>query len=1768
MKFRLAACLRRDLARASVIVSLAMVTSQAVAQTLTWDTTPGTAGVQNGSGTWNLTTNNWIDSGNANQIWQNTGSEIAQFGSTTPASASTVSIANNINLKGINFLALGTATPTAGQQYTLNGATAGTVLNFGNDGLIQLADFSSGGSQFVNFSTNLSLTASNLTVQKSAGTVQQFINFSMAANPNLTGTLTVGSNVYLGVSTSATISALSKVVVQTNGTLTVSGSGTTYAMPMEISGFATGTSNYGAIRINADNVNLSGGITLTGNAGIHTNYSTSSGLGFTGSVISAPITDGGNNFEFHRFALTRGNGTLALSAANTYGGKTVLGRGNSSSYNGGTTILDFSAATAPVQNILYNGLATPGGLDVVGGNTSTTLILTGKAATTNSQSLGALAVSGTRSVIQLNSGTGGQMNLSVGAITRSGSGLLAMVGPASGSISTTQADGFLGPWATYTTATGGTTWAQVVAGKVTADFKGTSFHSTGTALVSDVNAHLGVTTASTGNITQASATTNLGTLSLADTLLERTVPTGTGSTLRLGVTGGVQLTSDARSATLGQSGSFLSAGGATNNTAGQLILTNNSSSATLTIQSGLTNNGTGAVTILVNGVAGSNTILAGPGTFTGGTTIASGGLEVRHATALGSSGTITVIDGGSLRFSGGVSFSRPLTLNGLGTGAATDASLRNFSDNNTLSGLVTLNAPARILSDSGTLTFQAASATTNAISGSFVLTMGGTGDVVVNGRVAIGTLSLTKTGNGMLVLNGDNNFTGAVTISGGVLRATHANALGTGTTLGSTTVNASTALEVAGGVTLAAEPVTLSSTGINNAGGLRNISGTNTITGLITLGATTTRIHSDAGKLVFDTASGGSIQNFSSATTSSRTLIFGGAGDTDVLDPVIRQGTGNFILQKEGNGVLRLATTVANTAINLYAGTLHLDYSASTSPASSLVHNGVSAPSDLTINGGTLLITGKNGQNVGQTFGQLVPTGASTTYGGSSYLTVAQNGATSIDLTFGNISRGFGGILGLTRPTTGTLKTTGGADNQVLISGLGMAYMWILDPTNGDHWAGTTALSAGLRDIVPLSQLTTGGYTASTATTLAGNADIAAGVGTITLAASTTITTLRFAQPQTTLITQSTTGRVLTTSGILVSSTVGAFTQTISTSQLRVPDSASNNDFPIIQNNTAAPLVISSAIINQGGGLATTLSKAGPGTLVLTGANTFSGNIRVYEGTLHLQAGSISASTEFLLGSGEKSAKIILGTGATAYNTTVDWLQVMGTGTDNRIVGGATVISTLTVDNPTTANNFRTGFLGGPGTNENNLALTVNDLSTTGGAQSPMLLPLGPANTYGGQTQIRNGTVETSLFADKNIASSLGTGASNEVIELGGAGGSTIPNILAGIRHVGTVDSSTNRPLQIANSVASGVLSITAFLENNGTGALKFTAPFTSTGTNTAATRLLRLGGTNSGANEIVGINDNGSRVTDVEKTGAGTWIITGDSLHTGATTVSNGKLQLGKGGTTGSVGSAAISLTAGTSVLAMNRSDTHLLPQAITGAGRLEISNASGGTTRLTSNGNTWTGGTVVNSGTLLANNTSIESSATGTGSVTVNPGAVLGGTGRIALAANESIRLVAATLSIGDLSTSETQAAALTLQTSGSGMLSLLGGSKMSFDLTGGAGAGNNTADRSTADLAVIISAMLLGTDATLQLLNPNGMTGFASGDRWKLFDWSGLSGPVSGTFSSYDLPSLSGGLTWDTSLLFTDGTLGIVMVPEPSRAVLLMLALAGVALKRRRR
>jgi autotransporter-associated beta strand protein len=96
-----------------------------------------------------------------------------------------------------------------------------------------------------------------------------------------------------------------------------------------------------------------------------------------------------------------------------------------------------------------------------------------------------------------------------------------------------------------------------------------------------------------------------------------------------------------------------------------------------------------------------------------------------------------------------------------------------------------------------------------------------------------------------------------------------------------------------------------------------------------------------------------------------------------------------------------------------------------------------------------------------------------------------------------------------------------------------------------------------------------------------------------------------------------------------------------------------------------------------------------------------------------------------------------------------------------------------------------------------------------------------------------------------------------------------------------------------------------------------------------------------------------------VQQIGSGTTILTGTNSYSGGTTIAAGTLQLGVGGTTGSITGNAVD----DGILAFNRSDVFTFGGVISGTG--SVRQIGNGTTVLTG-ANSYTGGTTIAAGTL----------------------------------------------------------------------------------------------------------------------------------------------------------------------------------------------------------
>jgi fibronectin-binding autotransporter adhesin len=242
------------------------------------------------------------------------------------------------------------------------------------------------------------------------------------------------------------------------------------------------------------------------------------------------------------------------------------------------------------------------------------------------------------------------------------------------------------------------------------------------------------------------------------------------------------------------------------------------------------------------------------------------------------------------------------------------------------------------------------------------------------------------------------------------------------------------------------------------------------------------------------------------------------------------------------------------------------------------------------------------------------------------------------------------------------------------------------------------------------------------------------------------------------------------------------------------------------------------------------------------------------------------------------------------------------------------------------------------------------------------------------------------------------------------------------------------------------------------------------------------------------GVLTDGADGMTFAKTGAGTQILTGTNTFTGGSTISGGTLQVGGGGTSGTLGVGPINNDA---TLVFNRSDTIEISQVMGGSGILQ---QSGSGLLVLSGANTHTGNTVVDSGTLLVNS---QVTMHALSVVAVN-GGILGGTGNI----GGSVTAAAA----GNLAPG-TSALTGTLSIGGNlDVSALAGGSgQLLFKLSAPA----------TGDLIAVTGTMAIGTGvlglSDFVLTNPGGL----QPGTYTLI----TTGGITGTLDSSDLSGIFG-------------------------------------------
>ncbi len=438
----------------------------------------------------------------------------------------------------------------------------------------------------------------------------------------------------------------------------------------------------------------------------------------------------------------------------------------------------------------------------------------------------------------------------------------------------------------------------------------------------------------------------------------------------------------------------------------------------------------------------------------------------------------------------------------------------------------------------------------------------------------------------------------------------------------------------------------------------------------------------------------------------------------------------------------------------------------------------------------------------------------------------------------------------------------------------------------------------------------------------------------------------------------------------------------------------------------------------------------------------------------------------------------------------------------------------------------------------------LGDIEVTSGALRMLTASVGTAQDL----RVSGGTFDLDANTGRTFASisltggtlTNGTFATSEAAYTNLQTG-TVAGKLTGAKQLiknsaGTLTLSGNNDYSLSTVVQSGTLAITTSSAFTGTSSLevtggtldlggttlnKFITSLTNGGViqngtfqRTSVTGWVLHDGTISANLTTTGIGE-----INLNKSGAGTVVLSGANVYTGGTQIFGGTLQVGSGGSTGALGSGNITNNA---TLAFNRTGTLNVASVISGSGVVTKSGA-GTVTFSGASANTYTNLTTVSGGTLELNKTVGVNAISG--AVTVGTGAklLISASNQVDSGAGDTVTLSGGTIQRG-AGVSETF-----------GNLTLTAGSFLDF---------GGTAE----DATFKFGDLTLGS-FTL------GVSNFLLGNKLQYNAASQAAGQaLADTFSFTS--SAARGFSYDT------GVFTITAIPEPS-TVLAALGLVGLML-----
>jgi fibronectin-binding autotransporter adhesin len=417
------------------------------------------------------------------------------------------------------------------------------------------------------------------------------------------------------------------------------------------------------------------------------------------------------------------------------------------------------------------------------------------------------------------------------------------------------------------------------------------------------------------------------------------------------------------------------------------------------------------------------------------------------------------------------------------------------------------------------------------------------------------------------------------------------------------------------------------------------------------------------------------------------------------------------------------------------------------------------------------------------------------------------------------------------------------------------------------------------------------------------------------------------------------------------------------------------------------------------------LTKNGAGTLILSGANAYTGATKVAAGVLNIQnptgLGTIAGGTTVSDGATLQlqnnitvgaEALTISGVGASGQNGAL--VNVSGT---NNYGGLLTLAAASTISsNSGTFNLTNTGTITGAtfgltlsGSGDGNLTSIIGTTSGTLSKTGTGTWTLKGANTFSGNTVISAGVLNiqnSSALGSTTGGTSVLSGAALQIqgsITVGEnliLGGTGIANdgALRNINGTNTINGSITLNLATLFRSDAGTLALGGNVDNGGNG-----NSFTFDG---------------AGNISIAGVVSGDGALT---KNGTGTLSLDGSNTYSGTTTINAGKLTMATDSGLGAIGASliinggtleltgtsitgrSITLGSASSTIQVDASQSYTSTTAIGGTGTL---NKDGAGTLVLSGANSYGGGTFINSGTLAINN-SLSLGLT-SGPLTINDG------------------------------------------------------------------------------------------------------------------------------------------------------------------------------------